>query len=138
MKKPDLPWSIEESAGQLHRARVNQEKAERELKLAYKEWAQAAHAYDLALAKKIVELRNFGQAATLCRDLAKGDPEVADLRMIRDTKEGVKEAAEQACWRRNADRKDTQALAGWSERREFAEARGDVVQSFERPIGAAA
>ena len=76
--------------------------------------------------------------ATVCLDLAKGFEDVAALRRERDIKEGLKAAAEQLCWRRTADRKDAQALSGWSERREFAEGRGEVLHTFEKPVGAGA
>ncbi len=137
MARP-LPWSIDDSAAQLREASTHQQRQEEALKAAYRKWGKAKDAYAKALALKITELKNMGTAATLAKELAKGDEKVAELRMLQDTAEGEAKAAEQACWRRNADRKDAQALADWSQRREFAEARGDVVHQFEKPIGRAA
>ena len=61
-----------------------------------------------------------GTAWTACGDLARGDENVARLRMERDVAEGVKEAAMQASWRRAADRKDIGRLIEWSARRDLA------------------
>ena len=56
----------------------------------------------------------------MCADLARGDDKVARLRRERDVAEGVKEAANQASWRRAADRKDIGRLIEWSARRDLA------------------
>ena len=68
------------------------------------------------------------------RDAA-GAEDVATLRRERDVAVGLREAAQQACWRRAADRRDCQALCGWSERQMFAEAAGRIEHTFEKPIG---
>ena len=88
------------------------------------------------LGDKILDLRADGLPATLCLDLSKGDERIAGLRREWDIAEGVCEALLQACWRHTADRKDTQRFAGWSERREFAEAGGVVSQPVTETIGA--
>jgi hypothetical protein len=62
--------------------------------------------------------------------------EVARLRRERDIAEGVREAMQQAAWRRAADRKDTQRFIDWSARRELAEGYGNAPEpEFEQPIG---
>jgi hypothetical protein len=62
---------------------------------------------------------------------------VARLRRERDIAEGVREAMQQACWRRAADRKDTQRFIDWSMRREMAEGYGSAPEpEFTEPIGA--
>lgn len=131
----NLPWSIEEAGAQLRRASRFQQAAEEQLKEAYSEAAQAEDAYRIRLAQVITSLREMGVPATVCQDLAKGAEDVAELRRARDVAAGVKAAAEQVCWRRTADRKDAQALAGWSERQMFAEAAGRNVHEFEKPVG---
>jgi len=130
-----LPWSIEEAGAQLRKASKFQQEAEDALKVAYREAAEAEDAYRVRLSQVITELRDMSVPATVCLDLAKGFKDVAELRRNRDVAEGVKAAAEQLCWRRTADRKDAQALAGWSERQMFAEAAGRIEHTFEKPVG---
>lgn len=131
----NLPWSIEEAGAQLRKASRFQQEAEGQLKEAYKEAAGAEDAYRIQLAKVVTALREMGVPATVCLDLAKGAEDVAELRRARDIAVGVREAAQQACWRRAADRRDAQALAGWSERQTYAEARGEVHHDFSTPVG---
>ena len=133
-----LPWDIEEAGVQLRKASRFQQAAEEDLKTAYQKAAEAEDAYRVRLAQVITELRDMSVPATVCLDLAKGFEDVAALRRERDIKEGLKAAAEQLCWRRTADRKDAQALAGWSERQQMAEAAGRVEHTFEKPVGAGA
>jgi hypothetical protein len=95
--------------------------AEDFMKEASKDFAIAERNYRVALARKIIELHDGGTAWSVCADVARGDVEVARLRMLRDVAEGVREAAGQAAWRRTADRKDTQAFVAWSMRRDLAE-----------------
>lgn len=133
-----LPWSIDEAGAQLRKASRFQQEAEDQLKRAHRDAASAEDAYRIQLAKVITSLREMGIPATVCLDLAKGAEDVATLRRERDVAVGLREAAQQACWRRAADRRDCQALCGWSERREFAEGRGEVTHQFDRPIGAGA
>lgn len=129
------PWDFDEARHNCRRASIRQEEAENELRKSYVDSALANERYRKALAEKILELRGEGLPATLCSDLARGDKHVADLKRSSDIAEGVKEAMSQAAWRLTADRKDTQRFAGWSERREFAEAAGAGLVRFEEPIG---
>lgn len=103
-----------------------QHSAEDFLREAYRMFAESEETYRVALAKRIVELRAEGVAATLCADLARGEKDVAALRRKRDIADGVKEAAAQAAWRRAADRKDTQRFIDWSARRDLAEGYGNA------------
>lgn len=107
-------WTFEhaEAAGQ--EASRQQKAAEVEVRRAYGAAAEAEKAYRLALARKITEFRAEGMAATLCADLARGDEHVARLRMARDVAEGVREAAQQAGWRLNSDRKSIESLTAWA------------------------
>lgn len=129
------PWDFDEARIACRKASQRQEQGEEALRKAYIDRALAQERYRKALAEKILELRGEGYPATLCLDLAKGHAEVADLRCQWDVAEGVCEALLQAAWRFTADRKDAQRFAGWSERREFAEAGGVVSQPVTETIG---
>jgi len=131
----NLPWSIEEAGAQLRKASRFQQEAEDALKEAHKTAAAAEDAYRIQLAKVVTSLREMGVPATVCLDLAKGFKDVASLRRARDVAIGVRDASQQACWRRAADRRDCQALLDWSMRREFAEGRGEVHHEFSSPVG---
>ena len=115
------PWDFDEARAACRKASQRQEAAELALKEAYIVAARAQENYRRALAEKILELRAEGLPATLCQDLAKGDKQVTDLRKMWDIAEGSKDAMQQNCWRHNADRKDAQRFADWSQRREMAE-----------------
>ncbi len=118
-----LPWMIDDAANALRAGSASQRAVELAVKEAYKAYAVSEHAYRLALAQKIAELRADGQPTTLAADLARGDEKVARMKMQRDIADGVKEAAMQSAWRASADRRDAQSLAEWSQRRELAEGR---------------
>lgn len=134
----EQPWDFDQAVTRCHQASRHQQEAEDALANAYRGFAQAQEAYARRLAEVVQSLRDMSVPATVCLELARGAADVAELRRERDQWEGVKAAAEQACWRRNADRKDAQRFADWSQRREFAEAGGRVDHEFSRPIGAGA
>lgn len=115
------PWSFDEARDACRKAAHAQESAEDEVRRAAQGLAVAEESYRVELAKRIVELRADGQAATVCADLARGDAKVAGLRRRRDIADGVYEAVKQAAWRHNQNRKDAQRFADWSMRRELAE-----------------
>jgi len=115
------PWSFDEATGAAHKASSNQRAGEEFVKQAYRDYALAEKSYRVALAKRIVELRSEGNAATLCTDLARGDEHVAELKFRVVAAQGVKEAAVHAAWRNSADRRDTEAFVDWSKRRNLAE-----------------
>lgn len=58
-----------------------------------KAYAEAEQNYRIALAEKILLLRDKGYPATLIGDLARGDKEVARLKLERDCAEAVYDAA---------------------------------------------
>jgi hypothetical protein len=115
------PWEFHEAEAKLRRCSTEQRGAEQFIKTAYRDFAVKERAYREALAKRMTELRAEGIAATATADLARGDKHVAGLRFERDVAEGVVEAAKQRAYTAAADRKDAQALATWSARRELAE-----------------
>ncbi len=132
------PWDFGEARRKCWEASQRQEAAEQSVKDAYRTAAISEEAYRIALADRIIELRNDGTPATVSADIARGDRKVARLRRDRDINEGIREAMGQAAWRLTADRKDAQRFSDWSQRRELAEAGGDVRPTYEAPIGARA
>lgn len=117
------PWDFDEAREASAGAELEQRRIEDEVIRAYKSYAKAERVYKVALARRMFELKASGVAITACETLAKGDPQIAALREDRDIAEGLKETARHAAWRAQADRRDTEALIGWSMRRELAEAR---------------
>lgn len=118
------PWTFDEARSIAAQQSQAQKQAEDFTKQAYKDAGAREEAYWVALAKKITTLHADGVAWTACEKLARGDEHVAHLKFLWDIAEGVKEAAQQAGWRANADRKDAHALVEWSQRRELAEVMG--------------
>ena len=117
----EQPWDFGTAYDRCIGSSRNQEGAEDLIREAFSDFAQAEEAYRTALATKILSLKADGIAITACGEIARGDKQVAKLRRERDVAEGVKEAATHVAWRRNADRKDAQRFADWSQRREMAE-----------------
>lgn len=116
------PYSFDEATTLTRQASAAQRAAETLLRTTSKEYAEAERAYRVALAKEIVRQHaEEGVAWTVCQDLARGNPAVADLRMRRDIAEGVREATLQQAWRASADRRDLGQLVVWSMRRDLAE-----------------
>lgn len=135
----EQPWSFAEAAAKCRKAAAAQELAEGAYLAAARDFAAKEQAYRVALATEIVKAHADGVAWSTAPDLARGDDTVARLRMERDVAEGVREAMQQALWRQVANRKDTQRLADWSQRRELAEAAGHVPEpEATETIGAAA
>lgn len=65
----------------------------RELKPRGKARAQAEHDYRVALSKRLLILRAEGNAVTHLADIAKGEPEIAELRLQRDIAESLYQSA---------------------------------------------
>lgn len=80
------------------------EEAVRQMRRDGRAYAEAERDYRIALAVKTSALRSEGMPATLTPDLAKGDPDVAALRFIRDMSRAEWEAD-----RANVDRLKNQA-----------------------------
>lgn len=119
------PWTFDEAQEACRRASREQKAAEDHFKEAAREFAEAEERYRLALAEAIIEAHAEGIAWTVAPDIARGRKNVAELRRGRDIALGVRDALDQACWRRTADRKDAQRFADWSQRKELAGAYGD-------------
>ena len=58
--------------------------------------AQTEHDYRVALSKLLLELRAAGQPVTHLLEIAKGEPEIAQLRLERDIAESLYESAQEA------------------------------------------
>jgi hypothetical protein len=121
MNDQRTPYDFGEAVEAAKRAAELQRDAEHDLTRSVREHAQAEKLYRVALARRIVELRADGQAATLAADLARGDETVAMLRYERDIAEGAKDVAVQQAWRRSADRKDVRVFIEWSARVSLAD-----------------
>lgn len=78
--------------------------------------AEAEQDYRVALAKRILELREGGYPATLIGDLARGDKEVAKLKFDRDCAEVVYDNAKEAInvYKRQIDVLREQIEREWS------------------------
>ncbi len=124
------PWDFDQAREACRVATKAQAAAEDQVRKAAADLAAAEERYRVALALRIAVLREAGTAASLCADLARGTPEVAKLKRDRDVASGIYEAMQHAAWRFNADRKDCQRFADWSQRRELAELAG---QGTEQP-----
>lgn len=131
------PYDFDQARAAAAQASRAQHESEKNVREAARDFAVKEEAYRIALAKEIVRQHAEEKVAwTVAPDLARGNVEVARLRRERDISEGVREAMEQACWRRTADRKDTQMFCQWSMRRELAEGYGTAPQpEFTSAIG---
>lgn len=118
------PWTFAQARQASDGAETEQRRVESEIHDAYKDYARKERLYRVALARRILELRQQGMAITACEVVAKGDQAIAALREERDLAEGLKETAKHAAWRANADRRDTSDLIRWSARRDLAEYSG--------------
>lgn len=121
-----LPWEITDARDALANASVQQHDHQDVVREAVKAAARADQLYRVALARRIAELREAGNAATLCDKLARGDEQIAALAYDAAVAEGDREIAIQEGWRLHANRKDTEQLADWSKRRDLAEGYGDT------------
>ena len=74
---------------------ANLEKCLEEYKNYSKVYALKEKQYRVALSKKLVELRASGEKVTHLADIARGLPEIAQLRFDRDIAEGLKKSAEE-------------------------------------------
>ncbi len=116
------PYTFSEARTLTHQASAAQRAAEDLLRSTSRAFAEAERDYRVALAKEIVRQHaEEGVAWSVAPDLARGDPVVANLRMLRDVAEGVREATQQQAWRASADRRDLHQLCDWSMRRDLAE-----------------
>jgi hypothetical protein len=95
-----------------------QHRAEQFLTTKAKEVGQCERDYREGLAKKILEMERE-HPATLAKDLARGDAEIAGLEFQRIVAEGLREAAQQSIWRHTADRRDLEQFLEWSKRASF-------------------
>lgn len=112
------PLQIEDAREAAYRASEVQREVENSIRTASADLAEAERAYRKALSRRITELR-AELPATVCKDVARGEKAVADLRYTRDVAAGVLEAHRQQGFRRGADRRDLDTLLNWSMRRDL-------------------
>lgn len=121
-----LPWEIETAREVLAEASRQQHAHQEKIKDAVRDAARSDQLYRVALARRMAELRESGMAASLCKELARGDEAIALLAYEAAITEGNREIAVQEGWRLHANRKDSQELADWSKRRDLAIDYGDT------------
>jgi 3-deoxy-D-arabino-heptulosonate 7-phosphate (DAHP) synthase len=115
------PYDFATAQKAQERASDRQRQAEQFIIDTWKAHAEAERAYREALSTRIVQLKADGVAATVCRDIARGEKAIAALKVKSLIAEGVREAASQAAWRTSQDRKAQQTFLEWSMRRDLAE-----------------
>lgn len=71
-------------------------KAVTEMTQRSKDRAEKEFKYKTALSKRLLELRAEGQAVTHLADIARGEPEIAQLRLERDIAEGLYDSSKEA------------------------------------------
>lgn len=113
-----IPYDFGEARDAIRLASSSQKSAEQAIRDSYREHGEAERVYRKALARQITLLRSEGIPVTIVSDLARGDKHVADLRYMRDVKDGVREAALSAMWRHSADRRALEQLVDWSKKLE--------------------
>ena len=64
----------------------------RHLRKSGEDYAKAYTEYRVALAKKLIKLKDEGYAITLAGDIARGDPEIAKLKFNEIAKEAIYKA----------------------------------------------
>lgn len=87
---------VNDPISELFRKSEMLEKALSELPKRGRAYADAEQAYRVALAQKMLLLRSDGLPATLIGDVARGDKEVARLKLERDCSEAVYDSAKEA------------------------------------------
>lgn len=116
MSANPVPYDWGQARDAINDAKLAQQNSEKAVSEAFRKYGEAERAYRKALAIRITQLRAEGTPATVCLDMAKGDPKIADLRYNRDVAEGVREAAASAIWRHTANRRELEQLVAWSMR----------------------
>ena len=61
-----------------------------------KDLAQKEYLYRMALSKRLTELRADGQPVTHLADIARGEPNIAKLRLDRDIEKGLYDSSQEA------------------------------------------
>ena len=129
------PLQIEDAREAAHKASELQRGVEEAIRDASRNLAEAERQYRLKLTTRILHLHaQDGVAWTACDVIARGEPEVADLRYARDVAKGMLDATQQQGFRYGADRRDLSRMIRWSESRDL---RTDALpEHWLRPEGA--
>lgn len=126
MKVSELPWDFGTAREKALDAEKDQKAAEDALRVAWRDYAKADGEYRVELAVAMLKLKASGTPATVCRDFARGQEHIAELKGAVLIAEGKRDAAQAAVWRHTSNRKDARGFANWAERRELAEGYGDT------------
>jgi hypothetical protein len=114
------PFEIEDARAAAHEASKQQRGVENAIRDASRDLAEKERQYRLALTTQILHLHaQDGVAWTACEAMARGEPNVANLRYARDVAKGILEAAQQQAYTFAADRRDLHRLIEWSQRRDL-------------------
>jgi hypothetical protein len=113
------PLQIEDAREAAHRASELQRAVEDRIRETSRALAEAERSYRKLLSERILRLKADGNAITACETIAKGMPDVADLRYARDLARGIHDASRQEAFRRGADRADVGRLLEWSRARDL-------------------
>lgn len=136
-RNEDRPFAFDQAKRAVIRSSRAQEEGEAFLRTAARQHADAERAYRKALAEEIVRLKSERTAVTAAGDIARGKPEIADLKFLRDLAEGIYEAAKQASFRHSADRRALDQLIAWSMRVSLdGQGRESEEDKRRAPIGA--
>lgn len=113
------PLLIEDAREAEHAASELQRGVEDRLRRDSAALAEAERAYRKRLSQRILAMKAKGFAITACKDIARGEKDIADLRYARDIANGMWEATRQEAFRRGADRKAVGRLTDWSRARDL-------------------
>lgn len=106
-------------------AQREQEHAEEQVGVQGRAASRAEETYRVALAAEMWRLRRDESVAwSALADLARGKPDIAELKRKRDDAEADKLIANHAVYRRSKDRDDVAEFIAWSKSRDLAEGYG--------------
>jgi hypothetical protein len=83
------PLDLDDGRRAAHHQAQIQRRALLELEERVEAAAEAEHAYRVALAKKMLQLRESGVQITVLSDVARGEEEIATLKQARDIADGM-------------------------------------------------
>lgn len=138
------PLAIEDAREAQRAASETQRDHTNQIANAHVELANAEKAYREALADRLIDLREQGWPATVCKDLARGDSRIAELCRLRNVKQGALDALVEDGFRLKADRRALDGLVAWSKDRDLRTDSPPSKREWDRdtgevhPIGAAA
>jgi hypothetical protein len=114
------PFEIADARAAAHQASEQQREVEDATRGRSRTLAAAERTYRELLTKRIFFLHTDQKVAwTACETIARGEPDVAQLRERRDIARGLLESVRQQGFRYGADRRDLHQLIVWSQHRDL-------------------